>query len=543
MDRQPSAERDALLLEMVGIHKLYPENNVHANQDVHFQLREGEIHALVGENGAGKTSLMKILCGLEQPDRGVIRLRGVPARIGSTKDAEKHGIGMVHQQFSLIENYSIADNIVPNREPVKNLLFYDRGAAREQVLALSKRYGFEIDPDAIVGNLTVAEKQRVEILRILFRGSTLLVLDEPTSLLTEQEVKVFFGILRQLKSLTYTIIIITHKLDEVAEIADRVTVMRGGKIVRSCCEAAGVDKASLARMMVGKDVILQVEKAPQAAGAPALQVRHLSLTDPARPLPLLCDVNLEVNEGQVLGIAAVAGNGLGELEDVLTGMCASGRIEGEALLYGRNILCQPTTYLRSIGIAYVPADRLNRGSSLPLPLTDNLIAVDHHEFLRHGFFRSGLISTFVRGLVARFGIQGGLRSAVGTLSGGNIQRAVLSRELSRNTSLLIVSEPTWGLDIVSSEFVYSVIMDMRKAGKAILLLSSNLDEILALSDRIAVMYKGEVVGVFDNECLDRESLGDYMLGLKRQSAEGAQGAEGVHGAEGAHGAEGGNVGA
>jgi ABC-type uncharacterized transport system ATPase subunit len=520
MDRQPSAERDALLLEMVGIHKLYPENNVHANQDVHFQLREGEIHALVGENGAGKTSLMKILCGLEQPDRGVIRLRGVPARIGSTKDAEKHGIGMVHQQFSLIENYSIADNIVLNREPVKNLLFYDRGAAREQVLALSKRYGFEIDPDAVVGNLTVAEKQRVEILRILFRGSTLLVLDEPTSLLTEQEVKVFFGILRQLKSLTYTIIIITHKLDEVAEIADRVTVMRGGKIVRSCCEAAGVDKASLARMMVGKDVILQVEKAPQAAGAPALQVRHLSLTDPARPLPLLCDVNLEVNEGQVLGIAAVAGNGLGELEDVLTGMCTSGRIEGEALLYGRNILCQPTSYLRSIGIAYVPADRLNRGSSLSLPLTDNLIAVDHHEFLRHGFFRSGLISTFVRGLVARFGIQGGLRSAVGTLSGGNIQRAVLSRELSRNTSLLIVSEPTWGLDIVSSEFVYSVIMDMRKAGKAILLLSSNLDEILALSDRIAVMYKGEVVGVFDNECLDRESLGDYMLGLKRQGAEG-----------------------
>jgi ABC-type uncharacterized transport system ATPase subunit len=529
MDAETQGQGETLLLEMTGIFKTYPENNVRANEDVHFRVREGEIHALVGENGAGKTSLMKILCGLEHPDRGTIKLRGTPVRFHSTRDAERHGIGMVHQQFSLIDDYSIADNIVLNREPVRSLFLYDRAKARRQVEDLSTRYGFAMDPAAMVGSLTVAEKQRVEILRVLFRGSTLLVLDEPTSLLTEQEVRVFFAILRQLREQKHTIIIITHKLDEVGQIADRVTVMRGGKVVTSCCETAGVDKASLARMMVGKDVILQVARPARAAGAPVLQVRHLCLRDPARPLPLLNDVNFEVREGQVLGIAAVAGNGLGELEDALTGMCGDSRLEGEALLNGNNILCRSTAYLRGIGVAYVPADRLNRGSSLPLPLSDNLIAVDHHQLLKNGFFRAGLIATFVRGLIDRFGIRGGMKSAVGTLSGGNIQRAVLSRELSRETSLLVVCEPTWGLDIVSSEFVYTVIMDMRMAGKAIVLLSSNLDEVLALSDRIAVMYKGEVAGIFDNDCLDRESLGDYMLGLKRQDLKGSCGPEGANG--------------
>ncbi len=262
MDAQTQGQGETLLLEMTGICKTYPENNVHANQDVHFRVREGEIHALVGENGAGKTSLMKILCGLEHPDRGTIRLRGQPVRFHSTRDAERHGIGMVHQQFSLIDDYSIADNIVLNREPVRSFFLYDRAKARRQVEDLSKRYGFAMDPAAMVGSLTVAEKQRVEILRVLFRGSTLLVLDEPTSLLTEQEVRVFFAILRQLREQNHTIIIITHKLDEVGQIADRVTVLRAGRVVASCCETPGVDKASLARMMVGKEVILQVSRPP-----------------------------------------------------------------------------------------------------------------------------------------------------------------------------------------------------------------------------------------------------------------------------------------
>jgi general nucleoside transport system ATP-binding protein len=509
---------EAPYLEMTGISKDYPESNVHANRDVSLSVREGEVHALVGENGAGKTTLMKVLCGLEQPDRGTIRVGGAPVRIASTRDAERLGIGMVHQQFSLIDSFSIMDNIVLNREPVRGGIFYDAARARENVRALSLQYGLSIDPDAIVESLTVAEKQRVEILRVLFRGSRILVLDEPTSLLTEQEVRVFFDILRSLKSRRYTIIIITHKLEEVGLIADRVTVMRGGRIVQSGLAARSTDTASLALMMVGKEVMLQVEKPLVAPGRPVLQVRKLTMTDPERPLPLLKDVALEVRGGEVLGIAAVAGNGLGELEDVLTGMCSHGAVRGEMLLNGSDILGRPTARLRERGIAYVPADRLTRGSSLQLPLSDNLIAVEHHRFLRLGLFRGGLVSRFVRGLMERFGIQGVQKSAVGTLSGGNIQRAVLSRELSRATSLLIVSEPTWGLDVGSAEFVYREIMDIRGQGKAVLLISSNLDEILALSDRIAVMYKGEVVGSFDNACLDRESLGDYMLGLKRQKA-------------------------
>ncbi len=257
---------DVPFLEMEGICKLYPENNVHANRDVHFHIREGEIHALIGENGAGKTTLMKILCGLEQPDKGTIKLKGVPARIGSTRDAERLGIGMVHQQFSLIDSFSIMDNIVLNREPTRGFLFYDHGRARRQVCELSQSYGLSVEPDAIVDSLSVAEKQRVEILRVLFRGSKMLVLDEPTSLLTEQEVKVFFAILRALKSMRYTIVIITHKLEEIKEIADRVTVMRAGRIVESCLDARCIDTSSLARMMVGKDVILQVERPPHAPG-------------------------------------------------------------------------------------------------------------------------------------------------------------------------------------------------------------------------------------------------------------------------------------
>jgi simple sugar transport system ATP-binding protein len=502
---------------MRGIYKLYPENNVRANQDVSLSVREGEIHALVGENGAGKTSLMKILCGLEQPDKGGIELAGVPVRIGSTRDAEKLGIGMVHQQFSLVDNFSVLDNIVLNREPVHRLFLYDRAAAKEKVRALCAKYGFAMDPDAIVESLNVAEKQRVEIVRILYRGSRILVLDEPTSLLTEQEVRLFFDVLRQLRSMRYTIIIITHKLEEVGRIADRVTVMRGGKVVGSCHEAASVDTGSLSKMMVGKEVILQVNKESRTPGAAVLQVRGLRLKDPERPQPLLHDVTFDVREGEVLGIAAVAGNGLGELEDVLTGMCSHGQTGGSVLLRGTDLLCMPTSFLREHGLAYVPADRLKRGSSLLMRLSDNLIVVDHHRFLRHGLFRGSLIAGFVRGLIARFGIQGGQKSFIGTLSGGNIQRAVLSRELTRQTDLLIISEPTWGLDVGSSEFVYNEIMEIRSKGKAILLLSSNLDEILALSDRIAVLFKGEIVGLFDNVCLDRESLGDYMLGLKRQA--------------------------
>ncbi|MEI6308856.1 MAG: ABC transporter ATP-binding protein [bacterium] len=507
-----------VLVEMVGISKVYPDNNVTANRNVHFNLQKGEIHALVGENGAGKTTLMKILCGLERADQGAIKVAGRSVRIRSARDADRLGIGMVHQRFCLVENFSVADNIVLGKEPLRGGVFYDRAKAKRMVKALSEDYGFEMDPNVLVGTLTVGQKQRVEILKVLYRGSTILVLDEPTSLLTEQEIKVFFRILRQLKAMGYTIVIITHKLEEVGQISDRVTVMREGQVVDSR-PSANLDKATLARLMVGKEVLLQVEKHTKDPGLPVLEIRDLSLIDPTFPRPLLAGINLQVRAGEVLGIAGVAGNGLGELEDVLTGMNSRGRPSGQVLIEGLEVLGHSPARLRRMGLAYVPADRLQRGSSLALSLSDNLIVVDHHAFLRFGMLRNDSISKFSDDLIQRFGIKGNMSAPIGALSGGNIQKAVLSRELSRRPKLLIISEPTWGLDVACSEFVYQEIMEMRGEETAILLISSNLDEVLALSDQVAVMYKGEVVALFPNVGLDRESLGGYMLGLRRQEAK------------------------
>jgi ABC-type uncharacterized transport system ATPase subunit len=500
---------------MRGITRRFPDNGVTANRKVDFDILEGEIHALVGENGAGKSTLMRVLCGLESPDEGRILFQGRPVRIHSTRDADRLGIGMVHQRFSLVDSFTVAENVVLKREPRTRLFFYDREAARSKVRELGQRYSISIDPDAVVGGLSVGQKQRVEILRILFRGSRVLILDEPTSLLTEQEVHSFFAVLRQLKALGYTIVIITHKLEEVGQISDRVTVMRGGRVVDTR-PTAQVDRPTLARMMVGKEVLLQVDKPPFQPGREVLRVRGLTLLDPGSVRPILDDVGLSIREGETLGIAGVAGNGLAELEDVITGMVSGGEVRGEAHLNGQDILSASVARLRRLGLAYVPADRLHRGSSLSMKLSDNLIVADHHRFLWNGVLMRRTISEFAQDLISRFDIKGHMNTPIRMLSGGNIQRAVLSRELSGKPGLLVISEPTWGLDILSSEFVYREIVAMRAAGTAILLISSNLDEILALSDTIAVLYRGQVVGVFPNQGLDREFLGDYMLGMKRQ---------------------------
>lgn len=507
----------ALLLEMTGIWKTYEDNQIQANQDVHFDLRKGEIHALVGENGAGKTTLMKILCGLERADKGSIHIAGQPVRIHSTHDADELGIGMVHQRFCLVDGFSVADNIVLGKEPRRASFFYDHIGAKRAVADLAARYGFEIDPGVSVSSLTVGQKQRVEILKILYRGSRILVLDEPTSLLTEQEVKGFFDTLRNLRKMGYTIVIITHKLEEVGSISDRVTVMREGKVVASL-PTIETTKTELARMMVGKEVVLQVEKLEQRPGKPILTISHLTMVLHGRPRPFLFDVNLQVRQGEILGIAGVAGNGLGELEDVLGGMKQQGTVSGEIHLEGRNILGLSPARLRSAGFAYVPADRLQRGSSLLLSVSDNLIVADHHSFLSHGVLQKNKISDFACELIDKFSIKGTARMPIGTLSGGNIQKTVLSREFSRRPKFLLISEPTWGLDVACSEFVYNQILFMRAQGTAILLISSNLDEVLALSDTIVVLYQGQVVGKFVNRNLDREFLGGYMLGLKRDES-------------------------
>lgn len=509
------------VIEMLDINKLFVSSHVHANKDVTFSVNKGEIHSLVGENGAGKSTVMKILCGLEKADSGKIRVAGRDVKINSTLDADKLGIGMVHQQFCLINEYSIADNIVLMREPTQKLFFYDVKKAKREVRKAAETYGFSLDPDEAVNELTVGEKQRVEILRILYHGSKILILDEPTSLLTQQEVKGFFTILRRLKTSGFTIVLITHKLEEVEEISDRVTIMRDGKVVGTdLMENLNTDK--IASMMVGKGVRLNVTKPILSPGEKVLEIKDLDVIDYTCSKHILLGVNLDVRSGEVLGIAGVAGNGLGELEDTITGMLRKDEIHGKILLENKEILGMHPSSLRNLGLAYVPADRLNRGSSLTESLTDNLIVVDHHKFMKWGIQRRRKTASFVKNLIESYSIKGTRGAPIGSLSGGNIQRALLSRELTRDPKLLVISEPTWGLDIMSSEFVYRQVMNMREKGTAILLISSNLDEILSLSDKIAVMYRGEIVGVFENKDLDREFLGAYMLGLKRDCIESGQ---------------------
>ncbi len=507
-----------VLLEMKNIHKTYEGNNVHANKGVHLTVKKGEVHAIVGENGAGKTTLMRILCGLERADEGEIRFNGEPVTIHSAHDADRLEIGMVHQHFCLFDGFNVADNVVLAREPRKRGLFYDRADAVKEVEDLGAKYNLSVDPKASITSLSVGEKQRVEILRILYRGSRLLVLDEPTALLTEQEIKDFFITLRHLIELGYTIIIITHKLDEVIDISDRVTVMRNGEVV-DCCITSECTKQGIARMMVGKEVLLQVDKPEVEPGEAVLEIEKLSLTVSGFSNPLLKEISLSIREGEIFGMAGVAGNGLDDLENVLTGMNSKGEVSGKVIFRGRDVTDEHPAALRKMGMAYVPADRLQRGTSTELPLSDNVILVDHHSMVRAGVLQARGILEFVRERILNYNIRGRHTTPVGHLSGGNIQRVVLSREFSGDPDLLIIAEPTWGLDIVSSEFVYRKIIEMRSNGAAILLISANLDEVLALSDKIAVIYRGEIVGVFDNKGLDRESLGEYMLGLKRQSVE------------------------
>jgi simple sugar transport system ATP-binding protein len=494
-------------LEMKGITKLYP-NHMRANDAIDFSLEKNEIHAIVGENGAGKTTLMKILYGLEQPDAGSIRLAGRTVTIRGPLHANRLGIGMVHQHFKLIPEFSVAENVVLGIEPRKNLLFVDRNAAVRRISEVIASHGFSVDPRARVLTLTVGQMQQVEIVKMLYRNVDLLILDEPTSVLTEQEIHRLFETLRSLQKDGTTCIIITHKLQEVMEISDRVTVMRKGKVV-AVRLTAEVTKPELSRLMVGRSVLFQIERPKNACGSAVLELVNVTLKQRGRDRALLDGVTLTVRSCEIVAVAGVSGNGLGELEDVVAGLrrITSGRI----LHNGEDIAGLTPATLRERGFAYVPADRLRRGSSLQSTVTEN----SHHRFVRAGFLKAGKIRQFAERLTKSFSIDGGPRVPVGTLSGGNIQKVILARELASDSNLVIVSEPTWGLDIASSQFVYEKILEMRKGGAGILFISSNLDEILGVADTITVMYRGRIVANLPNvPGLSKERIGEYMLGLR-----------------------------
>jgi general nucleoside transport system ATP-binding protein len=507
-------------LEMTGISRIY-SNNLVANNAIDLSVEKNEIHAIIGENGAGKTTLMKILAGEEQPDAGSIWLEGRRVTLRGPLHAGRLGIGMVHQHFKLIPEFTVAENVILGHEPVRAGFLVDTATAVRRIAAVIESHGFSIDPRARVGSLTMGQQQQVEIVRVLSRDARLLILDEPTSVLTEQETHRLFDTLRSLRAAGKTIIIITHKLQEVKEISERVTVMRRGSVVAVKVTAA-VAKAELSRLMVGRSVLFQVDRRHDPCGPAVLELQKVSLRQPRRGRPLLDHVDLTVRSCQVVGVAAVSGNGRGELEDVVTRLR---RISGGRIFHrGEEVSHLAPSALRERGLAYVPADRLGRGSSLHSSVTENLIITARRRFLRAGFLDRGRMQRFAEEQVRSFAIDGSPETPVGRLSGGNIQKVILARELAHQADLVVVSEPTWGLDVESSQFVYEKILALRAAGAGILLLSSNLDELVGLADTIVVLYRGRVVAELANEHEAprqlKERIGEYMLGLRDDFAPG-----------------------
>jgi simple sugar transport system ATP-binding protein len=504
-------------LEMRDIVKVYP-NGMLANNHVDFSVRKGEIHALVGENGAGKSTLMKILYGLEQPTGGTITLGGRSVTIDSPHKAIALGIGMVHQNFMLVPSFTIAQNVVLGSEPLRGR-FVDERSAAAITRKLAAEYGLEVDPLAPVEATPVGMRQRVEILKTLYRGADLLILDEPTAVLTPQETDDLFAAVQRLVDQGKTVIFITHKLVEVKEISDRVTVMRRGAVT-GCVETSTVSEADIARMMVGRDVFLDIDKADQGRGALAVEIRGLSCVSETG-LPLLTDVNLNLYHGEILGIAGVEGNGQTELAEVLSGLRPAAL--GEIRVEGKLLEASNARAARLAGIAHIPEDRLSNGVAPDVSIADNLL-VDRYN--RPPFSSSGVLSpAAVRrqadALMQEYDIRAeGPDAPMNSLSGGNMQKVIVAREFSADPVMLIAAQPTRGIDIGASEFVRKELVDLRDEGRAVLLISADLAEVMSLSDRIAVMHDGKIVAIFPNHAgLTEHELGLYMLGVKTQTAE------------------------
>jgi len=497
-------------LQMKGITKLFP--GVVANDRVDFDVRAGEVHALLGENGAGKSTLMKVLYGMYEQDEGEIWLNGRRVTVESPTDAIELGIGMIHQHFMLVETLTVAENVAlglpSSRAPLTDL---DR--VSERIVELAEVYGLRVDPDAYVWQLAVGQKQRVEILKALYRGAALLILDEPTAVLTPQEVDEFFLTLRQMTRDGHAIIFISHKLHEVLDISDRVTVLRDGQRVDSC-PIEGCTKQSLAKMMVGRDVTMKPYRVELEPGDARLVLQNLqTLSD--RETPALRGVDLAVRSGEILGLAGVSGNGQLELAEVITGLRPL--TDGEIYLEGEEISELPPGPRTDRGMAYIPEERMKDGMIKDFSVAENLVLRDHHKepFSRRGFLFLRVITEYARKLIRAFQVKTPSHDTpVKNLSGGNIQKVVLARELSRKPRVLIAAQPTRGVDIGATEYVHAQLLEQREKGTAILLISEDLDEVLALSDRIAVIYEGQIMGVVGGETATPEQLGLMMAGVR-----------------------------
>ena len=484
-----------------------------ANDDVSLDIRRGEVFALVGENGAGKTTLMNILYGINEPTDGEVIIGGRKVEHFSPKTAISLGVGMVHQHFMLVPSFTVAQNIVMSKEPRKLGFLFDNKAAEQKARELVDNYGLVVDPSAVVQEISVGLQQRVEILKTLYRGADILILDEPTAVLTPQETDELFAVIRRVvKEHGMTVIIITHKLYEVMAISDRVGVMRKGRLI-GVADTCDMDEKKLASMMVGRPVLYDRLEKTGVPGEERIRVNDLHVLD-NRGLPAVDGLSLSVRAGEVLGIAAIEGNGQSELLEAITGMRP---IEsGEISICGQSIRGKDPGEIRRLGLAHIPEDRLATGVSRDASVTDNLIVGRHREkaFNRFGFHqRTSTIERYAQQVYDNFDIRGaGLEVNVGSMSGGNMQKVVVAREFSFDTPVLIIAQPTRGVDVGAIEFIHSRIIEKRNAGCAILLCSADLDEVFRLSDRIITMYEGRITGHFKASGISKEEIGYYMTG-------------------------------
>ena len=506
-------ENNDYIIEMLNITKEFP--GIKANDNVTLQLRKGEIHALLGENGAGKSTLMSILFGLYQPTSGVIRKNGQEVKINNPNDANDLNIGMVHQHFKLVECFSVLDNIILGVEPTKGPFLSKKGA-REKVIALSDKYGLKVNPDAIISDITVGMQQRTEILKMLYRDNEILIFDEPTAVLTPQEIEELMKIMKNLAREGKSILFITHKLNEIMAVADRCTILRKGRYIGTV-EIKDTSKEELSRMMVGRNVNFKVDKKPAEPGETVLKVEGMTVASKMHKNNAVKKVSFNVRRGEIVCIAGIDGNGQTELVYALTGL--EKMTEGKVLFGGKDITNASIRERSKSGMSHIPEDRHKHGLVLDYTLEQNMVLQRYWdmEFQNHGFIKNGAVRGYAERLIEQYDVRSGQGpvTIARSMSGGNQQKAIIAREIDKNPDLLVAVQPTRGLDVGAIEYIHGQLVAQRDKGKAVLLVSLELDEVMNVSDRILVMYEGEIVGQLDPKTTTVEELGLYMAGAKR----------------------------
>ena len=504
-------------VEMLHITKRFP--GIVANDDITIQLKKGEIHALLGENGAGKSTLMSVLFGLYTPEEGEIRKDGKKVVIKDPNDANALGIGMVHQHFKLVECFSVLENIILGVEPCKNG-FLKKEQARKKVVELSEKYGLSVNPDVLIEDISVGMQQRTEILKMLYRDNEILIFDEPTAVLTPQEIQELLQIMKNLAAEGKSILFISHKLNEIMQVADRCSVLRKGKYIGTV-NIADTTPAELSRMMVGRDVDFVVHKEEAKPEAPVLEVNNLTVASKVHKNNAVKDVSFQVRAGEIVCVAGIDGNGQTELVYGISGL--EKPVSGTVSLCGKDVTHMPIRQRSIMGMSHIPEDRHKHGMVLDYSLEDNLILQNYFEprFTKFGFLRRNNIRAYAQRLIEQYDVRSGQGpiTMARSMSGGNQQKAIIAREIDRDPKLLIAVQPTRGLDVGAIEYIHRQIVAERDAGKAVLLVSLELDEVMSLADRILVMYEGEIVGELDPKTTTVEELGLYMAGAKRKEAQ------------------------